>query len=63
MATERTVERVLRLLALLQKKPSWTASAIADELAVTERSVRRDVERLRALGYPVNAVSGAGGGY
>ncbi|GAA1455351.1 helix-turn-helix transcriptional regulator [Nesterenkonia lacusekhoensis] len=63
MATERTVERVLRLLALLQKKPSWTASALADELAVTERSVRRDVERLRALGYPVNAVSGAGGGY
>jgi predicted DNA-binding transcriptional regulator YafY len=58
-----TTERVLRLLALLQLRPSWTASSLAAELGVTDRSVRRDVERLRALGYPVLATAGVGGGY
>jgi predicted DNA-binding transcriptional regulator YafY len=58
-----TTERVLRLLALLQLRPSWTASSLAAELGVTDRSVRRDVERLRALGYPVVATAGVGGGY
>ncbi|GGL19006.1 DeoR family transcriptional regulator [Sphaerisporangium melleum] len=58
-----TTERVLRLLALLQHRPSWTAAELAAELGVTDRSVRRDVERLRALGYPVLAGAGVGGGY
>ncbi|MET8156286.1 YafY family protein [Sphaerisporangium sp. NPDC005289] len=63
MTVEATTERVLRLLGLLQRRPSWTASELAAELEVTDRSVRRDVERLRALGYPVHATAGVGGGY
>ncbi|MEU6750796.1 YafY family protein [Spirillospora sp. NPDC046719] len=63
MTVEATTERVLRLLGLLQRRPSWTAAELAAELRVTDRSVRRDVERLRALGYPVHAVPGVGGGY
>ncbi|QYN39199.1 YafY family transcriptional regulator [Pseudonocardia sp. DSM 110487] len=63
MSVEATTERVLRLLALLQRRPSWTAAELAAELGVTDRSVRRDVERLRALGYPVHATAGVGGGY
>lgn len=58
-----TTERVLRLLELLQRRASWTATELAGELGVTDRSVRRDVERLRALGYPVQATAGVGGGY
>jgi predicted DNA-binding transcriptional regulator YafY len=58
-----TTERVLRLLALLQQRPVWTGPELAERLEVTTRSVRRDVERLRALGYPVNATQGVGGGY
>lgn len=56
-------ERVLRLLGLLQQRPAWTGSELAERLGVTPRSVRRDVERLRALGYPVNSTQGVGGGY
>ncbi|NJP34617.1 helix-turn-helix transcriptional regulator [Micromonospora thermarum] len=63
MTVEATTERVLRLLALLQRRPSWTAAELAAELGVTDRSVRRDVERLRVLGYPVHATAGVGGGY
>ncbi len=63
MTVETTTERVLRLLSLLQRRPSWTATELAAELGVTDRSVRRDVERLRALGYPVHATAGVGGGY
>jgi predicted DNA-binding transcriptional regulator YafY len=63
VSVEATTERVLRLLALLQRRPSWTAAGLAAELGVTDRSVRRDVERLRALGYPVHATAGVGGGY
>ncbi|ASO18298.1 putative DNA-binding transcriptional regulator YafY [Actinoalloteichus hoggarensis] len=63
MTVEATTERVLRLLALLQRRQSWTAVELAAELGVTDRSVRRDVERLRAVGYPVHAMAGVGGGY
>ncbi|MGC5627548.1 helix-turn-helix transcriptional regulator [Georgenia sp. Z1344] len=63
MRTEGTTERVLRLLGLLQHRSQWTATELADELDVTPRSVRRDVERLRRLGYPVEAAPGIGGGY
>jgi len=61
--TEATTERVLRLLGLLQQRPVWTGPELADRLGVTTRSIRRDVERLRSLGYPVNAAHGSGGGY
>ncbi|GAA3455207.1 helix-turn-helix transcriptional regulator [Dactylosporangium matsuzakiense] len=63
MTAEGTTERVLRLLALLQRRPAWTGAELAAELRVTARSVRRDVERLRSLGYPVHATGGVGGGY
>lgn len=59
----RTSARLLRLLSLLQGRRFWAGADLADELGITERSVRRDVERLRSLGYPVHATSGVGGGY
>lgn len=55
--------RLLRLLALLQRRYEWNAEQLSTELEVTPRTVRRDVGRLRELGYPVTAVLGAGGGY
>jgi predicted DNA-binding transcriptional regulator YafY len=58
-----TTERVLRLLGLLQQRPVWTGPELAERLAVTTRCIRRDVERLRSLGYPVQATQGVGGGY
>jgi predicted DNA-binding transcriptional regulator YafY len=58
-----TTERVLRLLGLLQQRPVWTGPELAARLGVTTRSIRRDIERLRSLGYPVNATQGVGGGY
>ncbi|HET7399784.1 MAG TPA: YafY family protein [Intrasporangium sp.] len=58
-----TTARVLRLLDLLQSRPVWSGTELGARLGVTTRSVRRDVERLRELGYPVNATQGAGGGY
>jgi predicted DNA-binding transcriptional regulator YafY len=58
-----TTERVLRLLGLLQQRPVWTGPELAERLGVTTRSIRRDVERLRALGYQVQAAQGVGGGY
>ncbi|MBM7172336.1 YafY family transcriptional regulator [Streptomyces sp. G44] len=62
--TERgTTERVLTLLGLLQRRRAWTGPELAERLGVTPRTVRRDVERLRALGYPVHAGQGVGGGY
>jgi predicted DNA-binding transcriptional regulator YafY len=59
----QTTERVLHLLGLLQQRPVWTGPELAERLGVTTRSIRRDVERLRALGYPVQAAQGVGGGY
>jgi predicted DNA-binding transcriptional regulator YafY len=61
--TAATAPRLLRLVALFQRSPSWTAQALAAELGVTCRTVRRDVARLRALGYPVQTSFGPGGGY
>jgi predicted DNA-binding transcriptional regulator YafY len=58
-----TSARLLRLLSLLQAHRDWSGAALADRLGVTPRTVRRDVDRLRELGYPVNASPGTGGGY
>ena len=58
-----TTSRVLQLLGLLQSRRVWSGEELAERLGVTGRSVRRDVERLRDLGYPVHASKGHGGGY
>ncbi|MCP3805120.1 WYL domain-containing protein [Allokutzneria sp. A3M-2-11 16] len=58
-----TSARLLRLLSLLQAPREWTGTELADRLEVSTRTVRNDVERLRALGYPVNATRGSAGGY
>ncbi|MFD3743547.1 helix-turn-helix transcriptional regulator [Nocardia sp. NPDC058633] len=58
-----TAARLLRLLSLLQMPREWPGSELADRLGVTDRTVRRDVDRLRELGYPVVAAMGAAGGY
>lgn len=55
--------RLLQLLSLLQARPQWTAAELAARLEVTERTLRRDVGRLRALGYPVHSARGTTGGY
>ncbi|GAA1393376.1 YafY family protein [Luteococcus peritonei] len=59
----RTTHRVLRLLALLESRRCWQGHELADRLEVTERTVRRDVTRLREIGYPVEADRGLDGGY
>lgn len=58
-----TSARLLRLLSLLQAHREWSGADLAERLGVTPRTVRRDVDRLRELGYPVNASPGTGGGY
>ncbi|MFT3767616.1 MAG: YafY family protein [Minicystis sp.] len=59
----QTSARLLRLLALLQSRRFWTGAELAERLEITERTVRRDVDRLRGLGYPVDATAGVAGGY
>jgi predicted DNA-binding transcriptional regulator YafY len=58
-----TSGRLLRLLSLLQARRDWSGAELADRLGVSPRTVRRDVERLRDLGYPVHATRGVAGGY
>ena len=58
-----TSARLLRLATLLQSRRHWPGAALSEELGVDARTVRRDVDRLRELGYPVEASSGVGGGY
>ena len=58
-----SAERLLKLLALLEGRIDWTAVELARRLEVTTRTVRRDITRLRDLGYPVEAMAGPGGGY
>ncbi len=58
-----TSARLLRLLSLLQTRRDWPGADLAARLGVTPRTVRRDVERLRGLGYPVHATPGTAGGY
>jgi predicted DNA-binding transcriptional regulator YafY len=58
-----TTERLLRVLAALQGGGTWSGPALAEHLGVTVRTVRRDVERLRDLGYAIDADLGVAGGY
>ncbi|MEY7978100.1 helix-turn-helix transcriptional regulator [Streptomyces pilosus] len=58
-----TSARLLRLLSLLQAHREWSGADLAGRLGVSSRTLRRDVDRLRELGYPVNASPGTGGGY
>jgi len=55
--------RLLELLSLLQARRDWSGGELADRLEVGPRTIRRDVERLRSLGYPVEARRGVAGGY
>jgi predicted DNA-binding transcriptional regulator YafY len=59
----QTSARLLRLLSLFQAQRYWSGAALADRLDVTARTLRRDVDRLRSLGYPVHSTSGIAGGY
>ncbi|MCZ2827882.1 WYL domain-containing protein [Modestobacter sp. VKM Ac-2986] len=61
--TSGTSSRLLVLLSLLQARRDWPGATLADRLGVTSRTVRRDVDRLRELGYPVQASKGPDGGY
>jgi predicted DNA-binding transcriptional regulator YafY len=58
-----TSSRLLDLLSLLQARRDWPGAELAERLEVSGRTVRRDVDRLRALGYPVESVTGPAGGY
>jgi predicted DNA-binding transcriptional regulator YafY len=58
-----TSSRALRLLSLLQARQYWPGAELAERLGVSDRTLRRDVDRLRELGYPVAAHPGVDGGY
>ncbi|QVJ00145.1 YafY family transcriptional regulator [Nocardiopsis eucommiae] len=58
-----TSQRMLRLLSLLQNGRAWSAAALAEALGTSPRSLRRDIDRLRELGYPVESLRGPGGHY
>src|SRR5229473_1519500 len=58
-----TSARLLRLLSLLQARRDWTSAELASRLGVTARTIRNDIDRLRGLGYPVDARPGVSGGY
>jgi predicted DNA-binding transcriptional regulator YafY len=60
---ETTASRLLRLLPLLSSRPFWRGGELAARLDVTTRTIRRDIDRLRELGYPVTATPGPHGGY
>jgi predicted DNA-binding transcriptional regulator YafY len=58
-----TSTRLLELLSLLQARGHWSGAELAERLEVGPRTIRRDVERLRRLGYPIHATPGVAGGY
>jgi predicted DNA-binding transcriptional regulator YafY len=59
----QTSSRLLELLSLLQGRRDWPGNELAGRLEVSGRTIRRDVERLRRLGYPVESLTGPAGGY
>jgi predicted DNA-binding transcriptional regulator YafY len=59
----QTSARLLALLSLLQVRREWTGQELADRLEVGARTIRRDVDKLRSLGYPIEAAPGVAGGY
>jgi biotin operon repressor len=59
----KTSGRLLALLSLLQARRDWPAELLAERLAVSTRTIRRDVDRLRELGYPIQTLKGPDGGY
>ncbi|MYT97840.1 MULTISPECIES: transcriptional regulator [unclassified Streptomyces] len=61
--TDTTPARLLKLLSLLQTPREWPGGELAERLDVTPRTIRRDIDRLRELGYPVEASRGSAGGY
>ena len=61
--SETTSSRLLTLLSLLQGRRDWPGHELADRLEVSGRTVRRDIDRLRELGYPVESLTGPAGGY
>jgi predicted DNA-binding transcriptional regulator YafY len=58
-----TSARLLRLLSLFQGRRYWPGADLAGRLEVTSRTLRRDIDKLRTLGYPIHSTSGAEGGY
>lgn len=58
-----TTTRALRLLSLLQARRTWSGQELMERLEVSERTLRRDIDGLRQLGYPVHATTGPAGGY
>jgi predicted DNA-binding transcriptional regulator YafY len=61
--TAATTSRLLSLLSLLQTRRDWPGSLLAERLEITPRTVRRDIDRLRALGYTIQSTMGPDGGY
>ncbi len=59
----QTASRLLELLSLLQARREWSGGELAERLEVSRRTIRRDVDRLRELGYPVESLTGPAGGY
>lgn len=58
-----TTSRLLRLLSLLQTRRDWPGTVLAERLAISHRTVRRDVDRLREMGYRIHTTMGPDGGY
>ena len=58
-----TSARLLRLLALFQGRRYWPGRDLAERLEITPRTLRRDVDKLRSLGYPIGSTTGVEGGY
>nr|WP_296770980.1 WYL domain-containing protein [Rhodococcus sp. (in: high G+C Gram-positive bacteria)] len=60
---QKTSARLLALLSLLQARRDWPGASLAERLDISPRTVRRDIDRLRELGYPISAFKGPDGGY